>query len=651
MQHPSHDAAQQSRRPLRQVFLLAGGRGPRGCGVHGCGVHGYGAGRCRERGGGRERRGGAVRHHSVGGSIAQHSAENPDAVLRREGLPAPVPAHRLPGHGIHGHPAVGPQRPADGRRAPAPLADLRQCPAVVDEGVQECVGRRVVRLPGAAEHPRHGGEGDEEVEREAASGGVEVEHAVDLRRQHRPDVRGVLREEVRVAEDARRVDDAVDGAVIADDGAYRTVHVVLRADVDREVVGLDPRFPQSAQGRPARGSGRRPAAQDDDGTRTPAEVPCDMQPQTAETARDPVDPALLQRRDLRSFAEAEFHGTCRVTGAVGGVADLAVGRPVGRLCAEDVRDPLRRRGVEFRDAYDTARDTGVLHDDGPEQAGQRRVVVPWRPVVHQDHEPVRSPGLRPDQLRGVPEDQVHHGPDAIGDTAGLDIGKAGEGAARRVLHDGGVGGGSSIQVPAHGREGRRLRYAEGRRHPGNGGGDDVRAGSASGLRPVRPLDQSAQSDQHHALKVAEVDVEHIERAVSFAAPDPRPCLRHTGAVDREFLERERQCRAVGRLLRSLRQEHQGGLECRVEHARRQDVSDVRRLTSSGLPDTRDQFPRPQPELLEPAHGRSVLQAAVVERRVHVHRAALPGTGCQQHAQIDAIRLLRPAGLDDARAVD
>lgn len=308
MERLAHDPAQQGRRTLRQLFVGDGGGRVRGSGVGGSGVHGAGGRRFRGRRRGRERRGGAVRHHDVRGRVAQDAAQEPQAVLGGEGFPAPVPSHRPQRDRVHGHPAVGPQWPAHRAGPAGPLADVDERLAVVGEGVQEGVGRRVVRLTRVAEHARHRGEGDEEVEREAARRGVEVKDPVDLRRQHRPQVGGVLGEDVRVAEDARRVDDAVDGSVGLGDGADRPVHVGARDHVHGDVVSVDSRVPQLPQGRLARGSVLRPSAQDHGDAGVPAEVAGDVPADPAEAARDPVDPALLQRRDLGPVAQVQFPG-------------------------------------------------------------------------------------------------------------------------------------------------------------------------------------------------------------------------------------------------------------------------------------------------------------------------------------------------------
>ncbi len=121
-------------------------------------------------------------------------------------------------------------------------------------------------------------------------------------------------------------------------------------------------------------------------------------------------------------------------------------------------------------------------------------------------------------------------------------------------------------------------------------------------------------------------------------------------MDVHLVQREGQRRSGGRAGRGVRHQDQRGLESRVQHAGRQDMSGAL-VVRARLFDPDEQFRLAQPEFGHAAHPGAVLEALLAQCGVRVRGIVRGGAGRAQRVEVEGRRLLGGVRLGGAPAVD
>ncbi len=336
----------------------------------------------------------------------QRRVEQGQALGGRERQHA-APAHPLD---VGRHAAVlGPQPPGQrGRRQSG-------CPAVLGEGVQEAVGRRVAALTGRAEHPGRRGEHHEGGQVLMARQLMQVPGRVHLRPQHRVNALGRERRDDPVVQHAGRVHHGGQRAL------QRAQQGRQRGAV-RHVARREPRLGAQLRqlgGQLGRALGRSTAPGDQQQpTRAVLghQVPCEQPAQRARRAGQQHDALGVQCHGGRLGARLHPCQTRRER----------LSGPQGQLRLTGIhgpgQSPQRRRVLVQVHQYDPA---GVLRLRGAQQTrhgGRRKItrgqMSAGRPTRHH-HQAGTAERLLRQPLLHQGEYPLHGGTGDSGDIAGL----------------------------------------------------------------------------------------------------------------------------------------------------------------------------------------------------------------------------------------
>ncbi len=194
------------------------------------------------------------------------------------------------------HPTGSPVWPVHNLGEAVALPLCHALPPSRGEGREKAVARCVVALARVAEHAGHRREQDEQIEIAVPRRFVQQQCTRHLGQHHCVDLGALLEEHAAIANDARRVDHAVERSVRLRDPATECLHLVRARAVGATVDHLSLR-PSGTQERDRLGGfGVRSTAHDDRGVVAGGQKRRDLAPEAAVAAGDPIHAGMTDAR-------------------------------------------------------------------------------------------------------------------------------------------------------------------------------------------------------------------------------------------------------------------------------------------------------------------------------------------------------------------
>ena len=227
---------------------------------------------------------------------AQHERLDADIALQRADTEIALEEQR--GLLVETHAAFGPDRPVQAERLALPLSGARARIALRGERIHEMVRVRVVALAGIARQRRQRRKHHEEIQRFVARRIVQQHRAADLGREHGRHFVARLVAQIRIAQHAGTVDDAVQPAVAVLAHADESFDVLAFGDVGRYVHHFAAIGAHGFKRRFGFGLERTATAQHHPRLELFRQVFGEDQAKTAGAAGDQIDTAMPDRRRI-----------------------------------------------------------------------------------------------------------------------------------------------------------------------------------------------------------------------------------------------------------------------------------------------------------------------------------------------------------------